>query len=291
MQTLKGKTAFITGAAEGIGFHIARSFAANGMQVMLSDIDAVMLDKAVASLKSEGFKVAGYVCDTTQKSQLIEAAQATIDTFGKVNVLVNNAGVSAGGPQDKISDENWRWVIEVNLMGVVYGTQVFAPLIQAANEEGHIVNVASMAGMGGIGMVGPYCATKAAVVSLSESWYGEYKASNIGVSVLCPSFVKSRIHASPRNRQEQFGGPIDIETLEQRPAYIKSKALVEGGIDTAIVGERVVEAIINNELYVFTHPHYRQVIDDRYTHLSKAFDKADASPALESVEREEIAKF
>jgi short-subunit dehydrogenase len=140
-------------------------------------------------------------------------------------------------------------------------------------------------------MVGAYCATKAAVVSLSESWYGEYKASNIGVSVLCPSFVKSRIHASPRNRQEQFGGPIDIETLEQRPAYIKSKALVEGGIDTAIVGERVVEAIINNELYVFTHPHYRQVIDDRYKHLSKAFDKADASPALESVEREEIAKF
>jgi len=176
-------------------------------------------------------------------------------------------------------------------MGVVYGTQVFAPLIQAANEEGHIVNVASMAGMGGIAMAGPYCATKAAVVSLSESWYGEYKSSNIGVSVLCPSFVKSRIHASPRNRQAQFGGPIDIATLEQRPAYTKSKALVEGGIETSIVGERVVEAIINKELYIFTHPHYRKLIDDRYNHLSKAFDSADTSPALESVEREDIAVF
>src|SRR3990167_5433940 len=139
MQVLTGKTAFITGAAEGIGFHIARTFAQQGMNVMLADIDAAMLEQARQTLKDEGHSVAAVVCDVAQRDALEAAAKATLERFGKVHVLVNNAGVSVAGPQDRISENNWRWIIDVNLMGVVYGAQVFVPLIKEHGEGGHVI--------------------------------------------------------------------------------------------------------------------------------------------------------
>lgn len=285
MQKLEGKTAFITGGAEGIGYQIGRALAGRGMKVMLADIDEKMLDQAVNALRTEGGDVAGVVCDVALREELERAAEKTIDAFGKVHILVNNAGVSVIGSQKYIPEKNWRWIIDVNLMGVVYGAQVFVPLIQSHKEGGHIINVASMAGMKGLAYAGPYCATKAAVVALSEGWRDELEPAGIGVSVLCPAFVKSRIYDSMRNRQQKYGGPIYFEDmLKEKPHLINQKENVVNGIDTEIVGKRVLEAIANNEAYIFTHPNYRQVVDERYKAVSKGFDEAEASPALEAVD-------
>lgn len=285
MKELEGKTAFITGGAEGIGYHIGRTLAGRGMKVMLADIDEKILDQAVDKLRTEGGNVAGVVCDVALRKDLEKAAEKTIDAFGKVHVLVNNAGVSVIGSQKYIPEENWRWIIDVNLMGVVYGAQVFVPLIQSHKEGGHIINVASMAGMKGLAYAGPYCATKAAVVALSEAWREELEPAGIGVSVLCPAFVKSRIYDSMRNRQQKYGGPICFEDiLREKPHMINQKEYVVNGIDTEIAGNRVLEGIENNEAYIFTHPNYRQVVDDLYKAVSKGFDNADVSPALESVD-------
>lgn len=285
MEKLEGKTAFITGGAEGIGYHIGRALAGRGMKVMLADIDEKMLDQAVNALKTEGGNVAGITCDASLRKELENAAQKTIEVFGKIHILVNNAGVSVIGSQKHIAEENWRWIIDVNLMGVVYGAQVFVPLIQAQKEGGHIINVASMAGMKGLAYAGPYCATKAAVVALSEAWREELEPAGIGVSVMCPAFVKSRIYDSMRNRQEKYGGPVYFEDiLKKKPHMISQKEFVVNGIDTEIAGNRVVEAIEKNEAYIFTHPNYRQVVDDRYKAISKGFDDAENSPALKSVD-------
>lgn len=289
MREISGATALITGGAEGIGLGIARALAAEGANVVLADIDPVTLEAGVSDLKSVGARVVGVVCDVAVRGDLEAAAEAAIDAFGKVHVLVNNAGVATTGPQHKIAEENWRWVIDVNLMGVVYGAQVLTPLIRSHGEGGHIVNVASMAGMGGVPMAGPYCATKMAVVGLSECWRGELADEDIGVSVLCPAYVKSRIYASARNRQPRYGGPIAWDDIKRHnPRAADTEAAVKGGIEPDIVGARVVEAIRANELYVFTHPHYRELTDRRAGALARAFETADASPALADVERGEI---
>ena len=285
MQKLEGKTAFITGGAEGIGYHIGRVLAGRGMKVMLADIDEKMLDQSVDALRAEDGNVVGVVCDVTLRKDLERAAEKTIDAFGKVHILVNNAGVSVIGSQKHIPEENWRWIIDVNIMGVVYGAQVFVPLIQSHKEGGHVINVASMAGMKGLAYAGPYCATKAAVVSLSEGWREELEPAGIGVSVLCPAFVKSRIYDSMRNRQQKYGGPFYFEDmLKKKPHLINQKEYVVNGIETESVGNRLLEAIEKNEPYIFTHPDYRQVVDDRYKSVSKGFDEAEASPALQSVD-------
>lgn len=284
MSEFKGKTAFITGGAEGIGYHIGRKLAQEGMNIMLADIDGETLDNAVKQLKTEGFKVEGVACDVALKSDIEAAAEKTVEVFGKVHMLFNNAGVSTTGSQKNIPENEWRWIIDVNLMGVVYGTQVFSQLMQAQGEGGYIMSVASMAGIYGAAYAGPYCAVKAAVISLSESWRKELKPAGIKVSVLCPGFTKSRIYDSLRNRQERYGGPVYFDDIvKENPKQAINKELVVTGIDTEIAGERVLEALKQNHFYVFTHPHFRELLDMRYQNMVEGFDQADASPALENV--------
>lgn len=286
MKELSGKTVFITGGAEGIGFHVGRALAGEGMRLMLADIDTEQLDKAVQTLKGEGFEVEGVGCDVALRSDLEAAAEKTVQTFGKVHMVINNAGVSVIGSQQRISEENWRWVIDVNLMGVVYGTQVFTPYVQSHGEGGHMINVASMAGMKGFGLAGPYSATKAAVISLSETWRDELEPKGIDVSVMCPAFIKSRIYDSARNRQQRYGGPVYFEEqLKKKPHLAGQKDNVVNGIDTEIAGRRFVEAIKNNEFYIFTHPHYKKVVDGRCEELKKGFSDASNSPHLKGVEK------
>lgn len=286
MREFKGKTAFITGGAEGIGFHVARVLAREGMRVMLADIDTEMLDQAVRTLTGEGFAAHGVACDVALKADMAAAAEKTVERFGNVHFLMNNAGVSVIGSQKSISEDDWRWVIDVNLMGVVHGTQVFAPLMKAHGQGGHIMNVASMAGIHGVSFSGPYCATKAAVISLSECWRKELAKDGIAVSVLCPGFVKSRIYTSLRNRQAIYGGPVSFEEeIRRHPSRAYNKELVVNGIDTEIAAERVLEALKNDEFYTFTHPHFRELHQMRVDKMNEGFDKADASPALADVPR------
>lgn len=289
MKNLNGKTVFITGGAEGIGFYAGRSLAKAGMNVMLADIDGDQLDQAVNGLKSEGLNVEGVRCDVSQKSDLSAAASKTIEIFGKVHVLINNAAVSVIGAQKNITEQDWRWILDVNILGVAFGTQVFAPLMKAHNEGGHIMNVASVAGLHGLSFGGPYSASKAAVISLAEGWRVELEKDNIVVSVLCPGFVKTRIYDSHRNRQDKYGGPAYFDDMVKKAPFLAAnKKDVTTGIDPEIVGERIVEAIMNDEYYVFTHPHFRPVNIERAANINRGFDIADSSPALKEVPRKGV---
>ena len=193
MRELAGKTAFVTGGAAGIGLALGRAFARSGMKVMLADIETDALQAAVKSLQEISPDIRGTICDVADAESVERAAQASFDAFGRVHVVCNNAGVAAGGGIDHISLDNWRWVIDVNLMGVLHGIKSFLPHIRAHGEGGHIVNTASMAGMQvGLGF-SPYGASKFAVVSMSEGLNLQLKPHGIGVSVLCPSFVRTGI--------------------------------------------------------------------------------------------------
>jgi NAD(P)-dependent dehydrogenase (short-subunit alcohol dehydrogenase family) len=286
MKNLRGKTAFITGAAEGIVFYSARVLAKQGMKVMLADIDAQMLDQAVKTLKGEGAIVDGVVMDVALRDEWQAAFKKTIETFGNVHFLMNNAGVAVTGAQKYIEELDWRWIIDVNLMGVVYGCQLFAPHMKAHGEGGHIMNVASMAGLQGVSFSGPYCATKAAVVSLSEGWRIELEKDGIEVSVFCPGFVKSRVYDSMRNRQPRYGGPVYHDDLVKiKPVRKTNKDIVVNGIDTEIAANRVLEGLLNNELYIISHPHYCESQEERAQKIKNAFNSANVSPALATVPR------
>src|SRR3954467_9286013 len=208
MREFAGKTAFVTGGAGGIGLALGRAFAESGMKVMLADIESEALAAAVTSLHNIGPAVRGVICDVADAASVDRAAAATIEAFGNVHVVCNNAGVAAAGGIDAISLDNWRWVLDVNLMGVLHGIRSFLPHLRAHGEGGHIVNTASMAGMnGGLGF-SPYVASKFAVVGMSEGLAMQLRPYGIGVTIVCPYFVRTRIGASGRNRQPRYGeGP------------------------------------------------------------------------------------
>ncbi|HEX5378246.1 MAG TPA: SDR family NAD(P)-dependent oxidoreductase [Phenylobacterium sp.] len=276
MDDVRGKTAFITGGASGLGLAMAHAFGEAGMQVMLADIEEAALAKAVGELEERQIRVGSVLCDVAIREAVQEAAAKTVETFGKVHVVCNNAGVGAGGPIDQVKPADWDWIIAVNLMGVVYGTETFLPLIRQHGEGGAFVNTASMAGMISPPGMEPYSATKFAVVAMSEGWAGQLAPENISVSVLCPGFVRTRINQSGRTRPERFGGPV------VNP--IVAGNLVDSGIDPARVGQRVLEAIKAKERYIFTHPDMRGAVEARFANLMAAFDTAAKSPALAGME-------
>ena len=280
MQDLNGKVAFITGGASGIGLSMAEAFGREGMAVMLADIEEQALERAVAGLRERQIRAEGVVADVASRASIQSAAAATIAALGRVHVVCNNAGVGAGGPFGTVTPSDWDWVIDVNLKGVVYGMETFAPLIEQHGEGGHFVNTASLAGMLSPAGMEPYCATKFAVVAMSEGWAEQLAAKNIGVSVLCPGFVKTRINESRRNRQASYGPD---ERAPPPPDAPPSRVLT--GIPVEPVGRRVVEAVKANELYVFTHPGSRAAVAARFDRILAAFDSADASPALADVPR------
>jgi NAD(P)-dependent dehydrogenase (short-subunit alcohol dehydrogenase family) len=226
--------------------------------------------------------------DVADELQWKSVAKQAIEKFGKVHMVVNNAGVGGdSGPIESQEKEGWHWALEVNLMGVVYGAKTMTPLIKEHGEGGWILNVSSMAGMGGVPYSGAYTASKAAVVALSESWAQELQNKRIGVSVLCPAFVKTRIYDSERNRPEKYKS--DIYNSENESSFSKqTKQMVKDGIDASIVGKRVVEAINDGELYIFTHPNYREVNKARFTGIDEAFSKSEKSPFLKDIVNQKI---
>jgi NAD(P)-dependent dehydrogenase (short-subunit alcohol dehydrogenase family) len=274
MREFAGKTAFVTGGAAGIGLALGRAFARSGMKVMLADIETDALQAAVKSLQEISPDIRGTICDVADAESVERAAQAAFDAFGRVHVVCNNAGVAAGGGIDHISLDNWRWVIDVNLMGVLHGIKSFLPHIRAHGEGGHIVNTASMAGMdGGLGF-SPYAASKFAVVGMSEGLAIQLAPHGIGVSVLCPSFVRTRIGESGRNRPKRYGESRPLDPANPAAAMVAEIARqIEAGLDPATVAERVLEAIRRDELYIFTHPGMRAQAEPRFAAILAAMDK------------------
>jgi len=267
VRDFRGKAAFITGGASGIGLAFGHAFAEAGCRVMLADIEEPALRDAVRSLEGVGPEVLGVVCDVADPASVEAAAERTITAFGKVHILCNNAGVGAASSVDDIPLASWRWVLDVNLMGVVHGVRSFLPHIRAHGEGGHIVNTASMAGMIGAGRgFEPYSASKFAVVAMSEGLAGELRPLGIGVTVLCPGWVRTRILESRRNRQERYG-PRPAQNLSRYPT------LPDGAMEPQAAAARVLDAIRDNELYAFTHPEMRDLLAERFQAILAAYDR------------------
>ena len=200
MQDFSGKTAFVTGGASGIGLAMVEAFLDQGMNVALADIEAAARDRAVAGLARFGDRIRGVACDVADRASVVAARDAAIAAFGPIHVLCNNAGVGTGGRIDTVPPAAWQWLMGVNLMGVIHGLSEFVPHMKAHGQASHIVNTGSMAGMNGFRGMGPYCASKAAVVSLSEALASELADTAIGVSVLCPRLGQHRVLRQPPQR-------------------------------------------------------------------------------------------
>ena len=288
MCQFAGKTVIISGGAEGIGLSIAKALGEQDMNIVLADIDEKSLKKASLELGGSGISVLSVTLDVADEAQWHDAATKAIEKFGKIHMVVNNAGIGGDtGPIQNAQTKGWQWALDVNLMGVMYGAKVMVPFIKQHGEGGWIINVASMAGMGGIPYNGAYTATKTAVVALSESWAAELQSKGIKVSVLCPAFVQTRIYDSNRNRPLKYQNDTATPTNEDSFAD-KTKYLVENGIDVSIVGKRVVEALNDGELYIFTHPNYRAIVQRRFQAIDAAFERAAQSPLLEHIANQKL---
>lgn len=274
MKDLAGRTAFVTGAASGIGFEISSALCRAGVKLMLCDLDQARLMKAVSILRLQSPDVNAVKADVSLKSELQAAAKATVAQYGKLHILINNAGASAGAGYGEWTDAGWEWIIGVNLMSVIWGIEIFGPLIESHGEGGHIVSTASVAGLfSGPGVV--YNVTKYGVVALSESLRDTLAPRNIGVSVLCPGIVRTDIMNSHRYLPERFASAFNHADSERPLAgyFAALRERISHGIDPRYVGELVREGIENDWAYIFTDTDYEHRIDKRFAAIKQCFDR------------------
>lgn len=275
MKDLSGRSAFVTGAASGIGLGIATVLSQAGVKVMLCDIEEEALAKAVATLKLTNADVDSVKADVSVKAELQAAADATVARYGKIHILVNNAGVGGAGYYGRWSDAGWNWALGVNLMSVIWGIEIFGPLIEAHGEGGQIVSTASIAGLISGGVAPSYNVSKYGVVALSEGLRGTLAPRGIGVSVLCPGFVRTQINNSLRNAPPGFASTLDPLPTEGPIAELVKvfQERVSSGIDPLYVGELVREGIENDWPYIFTDTEFEPFIDDRFATIKQGFDR------------------
>jgi len=273
VEQLAGKVAVVTGAASGIGRALAGRFAAEGMRVVLADVEEPGLEAAVAELQSSGAEVTGVRTDVAVAADVAHLRDATIQAFGEVHVVCNNAGVATGGPIWEVSLESWRWVLGVNLWGVIHGVHAFTPLL-VEQREGHIVNTASAAGITSVPFIGPYATTKHAVVALSESLALDLAGTGVGVSALCPMWVRTRIHESTRNAPPSVLAAEEGRGLLTPEGVSLLAGFVESGLDPAVVAGHVVEAVKTDRFYVLPHPAVKDAAVERARRIAE-----DAAPA------------
>ncbi len=270
MRDVAGKVAFITGGASGIGLAMARSFSAAGMRVAIADIEEHALERAAASFAPNNTQVIALRVDVADRESVARAADETERAFGNVHVVCNNAGVGLTGPLEETSFADWDWAVGVNLHGVINGVQTFVQRIIAHGEGGHIVNTASLAGLVAVPGFGVYNTTKFAVVGLSETMRAELAAHEIGVSVLCPGFVKTHIFTSERNRPETLRAKSHVVEPMDLAAY---ERFVESMLDPAIVGDMTLHAIQQNEAYILTHPELATGVSARLADIQAATER------------------
>ncbi len=279
MTTFKNKAAFVTGAASGIGLAITKALVARGANVMMADIDVDRLKAEMDAIDAPD-KLAMIHCEVTDYAAVQAARDATLERFGKVHFVFNNAGVSLAGRSGHIAIKDWQWITDINLMGVVHGVEAFLPGMRVHGEEGCIVNTASMAGHTPTPYMPPYHATKFAVVGYSEALEMELKDSPISVSVLCPTWVKSNIYNAA------FGSPSkageDAEKFKNNPVYESTKSLVDNGMSAEKFADLVMTSIAKKRFYVFNDPEVRPVFDMRRDRILADFDACMADLKLDS---------
>ncbi len=272
MDVLSGKVGVITGGASGIGLATATLLAAEGMRLVLADVEQARLDAAVAALAATGAEVIGVPCDVRSLEQVQAVATAAWDHFGAVHLVFNNAGVAVAGPTWEMSHADWQWVIDVDLWGPIHGVEAFVGRMVEQGEGGHVLFTASFAGLVPNVGLGAYCVAKYGVVALAEVLAKELRTHEIGVSVLCPMRVATAIGTSERNRPAELGGP---EASPRVPDQDEGNQELAGRVlAVEDVAARVVAAVKANELYVLPHDESREAIRRRFARIERSFDRA-----------------
>jgi NAD(P)-dependent dehydrogenase (short-subunit alcohol dehydrogenase family) len=272
MKEFRGRIAVVTGAASGIGRALAERFAAEGMKVVLADIEEAALAKTEGELKAQGAAVLAVPTDVSKASQVDALARTTIDHFGAVHVLCNNAGVTGTFcPSWERTLGDWEWVLGVNLWGVIHGIHTFLPLMLEQGSEGHVVNTASMAGLVSLPGASGYGITKHGIVALSEALHHELTLSgaHVKVSVACPGWVNTQLADSERSRPAEL--QPDPDPPPQSPLWgaieQRIRELIVAGLAPARVAECVLDAIRNERFYVLTHPEWNDLIRTRMSEI------------------------
>lgn len=265
MNQLEGKVAVVTGAASGIGRALADAFAAEGMSVVMADVEEDALATAAKEVGELGAAVLAVPTDVTKGDDVDALAARTVEEFGTFHVVCNNAGVGSGGTMWELTEADWAWVLGVNLWGVIHGIRAFVPRLVEQNE-GHVVNTGSIAGLTSAPMMGPYNASKHAVVTISETLHRELglNGSAVRVSVLCPGFVQTRIAESDRNRPEHLRNPAESEVNEVNEVGRELlRQIVASGLPPDAVARQVVDAIKHERFYVLPHPDMKALVRTR----------------------------
>jgi NAD(P)-dependent dehydrogenase (short-subunit alcohol dehydrogenase family) len=272
-----GRVTVVTGAASGIGRALADAFAQAGSAIVLADLDAAGAEVVATGIRSNGGEAVAVAVDVADATSVEELAAVTLARFGRVDVLCNNAGVSTFNLiQDQTLDD-WRWVFDVNLWGVVHGLQTFLPILRRQGTPAHIVNTASIAGLlSGVAFIGPYSATKAAVVSISETLSQEFAIAQlpIGVSVLCPSAVDTRVMESERGRPGALGAEHRTEAAESVRLAIRDSFTGPDGLSPTQVAVRTLAAVRSGQFWIITHPGERPLVETRFAGALSEFPQA-----------------
>ena len=264
MHDLTDKVCAITGGASGIGRALADVFASRGMKIALADVEAEPLALAVQELNERGVDAMGFECDVADGAQVEAFAAATFARFDTAHIVCNNAGVGGGmGPAWEVSLAGWEWTLSVNLMGVVHGLRAFVPRLVEQND-GHVINTASLAGLKGSPMMAPYVASKHAVVGISECLVHDFTMSGaaVGVSVLCPAFIRTRIAESGRNWPGRLGASPLPSAESPSADFIRS--LVDAGLEPADYAARVLDAVETNRFFVLSDDAHTGAILSRH---------------------------
>ena len=269
MEEFRGRTAVITGGGGGIGRALAVAFAREGMNVVIGEVDMDAAAGTVAAVEEHGVRAIAVQNDVSDRASMQALADATNDAFGGCHILCNNAGVVTFKLAQDMTEDDWDWVLGVDLYGVIYGIQAFLPGMVAAGEGGHIVNTASIAGLVAPATPGisSYSAAKYGVVGISEALALDLEPHNIGVSVLCPGGVRSRIVEAGRNRPEEYGGPED-PIREMLPGESVPQEMLE----PEDLAQKVLNAIRGNHLYVVSHPETQSAVEARFQRILDAYD-------------------
>jgi len=273
MENLSGKVAVITGGASGIGFATAKALAAKGAKIVIADIEATALDKAVGALSSSGAKAEGVVCDVANLASVQKLADTAFAKMGAVHIVFNNAGVAINGHLAQMKHSDWEWIIKVDLWGPIHGVEAFLPRMIEQKQGGQMVFTSSIAGLVPTEGLGVYSVAKYGVVALAETLRREARQHNIGVSVLCPLRVETNIGTSERNRTADFGGAAASPRVQPQPEASRNIVMAGEVMTPDAVATCVVDAIVANRLYILPHEDSRELIRRRFNRIDQTFDE------------------